>query len=97
MYTLFSYFYPSSIQQIENEIKPVIEKPSKFKYSHIDAHLLLWDIHHLTYNEIEQKYNAKYLTICNILKSEGFSIFKPGCSTNIESKTLAIPQELLLS
>lgn len=91
MFNLFSYFYST---EKEIEIKPELEKAPKTKYSHVDAHLLIWDIHHLSYHELEDKYRAKYLTICALLKSEGFPIFQTE-RTDIESKLIIIPQELI--
>jgi hypothetical protein len=95
MYNPFSYFFsnPEIKVEPESEIKPQLEEPPKFKYSHVDAHLLLWDIHHLSYHELEDKYRAKHLTLCIALKSEGYPLYKSEIM-NIESKLLTIPQEL---
>ena len=110
MYNLFSYFYTSTPEESsiiapdnseivvndDSEIKPTIVSPPKPKCSHVDAHLLIWDLHHLTYHDLEKKYRAKYLTLCNLLKNEGYPIFQQGYGTNVETKTLVVPQELLL-
>lgn len=93
MYNLFSYFY-STDDKKDTEIKPQIEDAPKYKYSHVDAHLLIWDIHHLSYHELEDKYRAKYLTLCTLLKAEGYQIFQTE-RTDIETKLITIPQELI--
>lgn len=91
MYNFFSYFYPSAVA--ETEIKPKLEEAPKVKYSRVDAHLLIWDIHHMSYHELEDKYRAKYLTLCTLLKAEGYPIFQTE-RTDVESKLIAVPQEL---
>lgn len=92
MYNLLSYFYPATVVA-ETEIKPQLEETPKIKHSHVDAHLLIWDIHHLNYHELEDKYRAKYLTLCTLLKAEGYPIFHTE-RTDVESKLIAVPQEL---
>jgi len=96
MYNLFSYFYPASTTEETTEIKPQLEEVPKIKHSHVDAHLLVWDLHHLSYHELEDKYRAKYLTLCTLLKAEGYPIFhiSDGNRTDIESKLITVPQEL---
>jgi hypothetical protein len=101
MFNVFSYFYSSSddteqtIKAVEEPLNPLLEKP--IKYSHVDAHLLIWDIHHLSYHDLEDKYRAKHLTLCNLLKHHGYPIFQtPSASTNCETMSIKIPQELHL-
>jgi hypothetical protein len=93
MFNPFSYFYAAPPEEKKEEIKPEIEDAPKFKYSHVDAHLLIWDIHHLSYHELEDKYRAKYLTLCTLLKAAGFPIFQTE-RTDIETTLVTIPQEL---
>lgn len=99
MYNIFSFIYSTPPETPTLPIETPIETPetkSKIKYSNVDAHLLIWDLHHLSYHELENKYRAKYITICNLLKADGYPIFHKDISTNIESKNIKIPQELQL-
>lgn len=96
MFNPFSYFYTTATPEEEKEqevIKPELEDAPKFQHSHVDAHLLIWDLHHLNYHELEDKYRAKYLTLCTLLKAEGFPIFQTE-RTDIETTLITIPQEL---
>lgn len=100
MFNVFSYFYssttPTNIDAVEEPINPLLETPmtSPIKYSHVDAHLLIWDLHHLSYHDLEDKYRAKHLTLCNLLKTHGYPIFQIPISTDRETVLIKIPQEL---
>lgn len=80
---IYSYFYSSPEKTEKNE---------NDKHSQVDSHLLLWDIRHLSYHELENKYQAKYSTISNILRTEGIQIYK--CDINqVQRKLITIPVE----
>lgn len=106
MFNVFSYFYSSSeknessdittqsqLPSSDETINPLLENPI-IKYSHVDAHLLIWDLHHLSYHELEDKYHSKHLTLCNLLKTHGYPIFQTPISTDVETILIKIPQEL---
>ena len=80
---VYSYFFLSSQKD---------EKGENDKYSQVDSHLLLWDIRHLSYHELENNYQAKYITISNVLRAEGIQIYKCDIS-QVERKLIKIPIE----
>lgn len=102
MFNVFSYFYSSSSSSekeatpsppLQESLNPLLENPH-VKYSHIDAHLLIWDLHHLSYHDLEEKYRAKHVTLCNLLKTHGYPVFQTPISTDVETVLIKIPQEL---
>lgn len=86
---MFDYVYSYFFSQKDENVK---DDTVKDKYSHIDSHLLLWDIRHLSYHELENKYQAKYITISNILRAEGIPIYKTDIN-KVERKLIKIPVE----
>lgn len=107
MFNVFSYFYSSPSEKNESStsssslavvgqesLNPLLENPPT-KYSHVDAHLLIWDLHHLSYHDLEEKYRAKHLTLCNLLKIHGYPVFQTPISTDVvETILIKVPQEL---
>lgn len=86
---MFDYVYSYFFSSQKDEDKNV--KDSK-QHSQVDSHLLLWDIRHLSYHELENKYQAKYSTISNILRGEGIPIYKTDIN-KVQRKLITIPVE----
>lgn len=83
---LSSYFYESD----KNESKEIGDGcVSENKYSKVDSHLLLWDLEHMNYTDLENKYKCKYIVICNLLREAGFSIYSK--VNTPRSKLISIP------
>lgn len=75
-----NYFYS---QEDENKCDTTA------KFYKIDSSLLLWDLEHMNYSDLENKYRCKYITICNILRKEGFSIYTK--LNNEKNKLITVP------